>query len=194
MKKAIIGAGGHAREVQSQMGTNLPMFVDDEFANDYILPISKIDFNEFEIMIAISDPISRKKIVENLPDNTKFFSFIHPTALLLDKETIKIGEGSFIGAYSILTTNISLGKHSLLNRGNQIGHDCIIGDYLSMMPGSIISGNCDIGDLFYCGSNSTIKEKIKIYDHIKIGMNCCVTKNLINSGTYVGVPAKKFNK
>lgn len=46
-------------------------------------------------------------------------------------DNIEISEGSFIGAYSILTTNVKIGKHSILNRGNHIGHDCRIGDYFS---------------------------------------------------------------
>jgi len=31
MKKALVGYGGHAREVMAQMGVNLTCFVDDEY-------------------------------------------------------------------------------------------------------------------------------------------------------------------
>jgi sugar O-acyltransferase (sialic acid O-acetyltransferase NeuD family) len=192
MLKALIGAGGHAREVKAQMGIDLPMFVEDEFVNDSNYPISELNYEKYEIMIAISDPIIRKRISDKLPSNVKFFSFIHPTALILDHSTIEIGEGSFIGAYSILTTNIKIGNHCLLNRSNQIGHDCIIGDFLSLMPGSIISGNCTIGKNFYLGTNSSIKEKIEIVDNVIVGMNSCVIKNINNKGTYVGIPSKKI--
>jgi len=34
MKKALIGYGGHAREVMAQMGRKLPCFVDDEFVDE----------------------------------------------------------------------------------------------------------------------------------------------------------------
>lgn len=192
MFKALIGAGSHAREVKAQMGIDLPMFVEDEFVNDSNYPLSKLNYEKYEVMIAISDPITRKRIVEKIPKNVKYFSFIHPTALILDHKTIEIGEGSFIGAYSILTTNIKIGNHSLLNRSNQIGHDCVIDDFLSLMPGSIISGNCKIGKCFYLGTNSSIKEKIKIVDNVIVGMNSCVIKNIENEGTYVGIPSKKI--
>lgn len=192
MKKAIYGYGGHAREVAAQIGEEVKFFVDDDFLNESTLPISEFNPEEFELMVAISNPKERFSIVNRLPKNTKFFTFIHPTALIMSKD-IQIGEGSFIGAYSILTTNIRIGKHTILNRGNQIGHDTIIGDYLSAMPGSIVSGNVIVGDRCYFGTNSSIKEKIHVCDDVVIGSNATVVKNIISSGTYVGVPIKKIN-
>jgi sugar O-acyltransferase (sialic acid O-acetyltransferase NeuD family) len=193
MKKALIGYGGHAREVMAQMGTKLPCFVDDEYVTKDTLPLSKLDINEYEVMVAIADPRSRYDIVQKLPKKTKFFTFIHPTVLILDGN-IEIGEGSFIGAYSILTTNIKLGSHAILNRSNHIGHDTTIGNYFSSMPGSIVSGNVTIFDLVYIGNNSSIREKLSIHSQSTIGMNSAVVKNIIESGIYVGCPAKRINK
>jgi len=190
MDKVLIGYGGHAREVISQIGINLPCFVDDEFVDENTLPLSKLSFEEYEVMVAIGDPISRKKIVDKLPPNTKYFTFIHPTAQIMD-DNIEIGEGSFIGANSIITTNVKIGKHSLLNRGCHIGHDTVIGDYLSMMPNSVISGNVNIGNLFYTGTNSSIREKINICDNVTIGLNSGVVKDINDEGVYVGLPVKK---
>ena len=107
-------------------------------------------------------------------------------------EDIEIGEGSFIGAYSILTTNIKIGKHAILNRGNHIGHDCQIGNYFSAMPGAIVSGNVKIYDCVYVGTNASIKEKINICCDVVIGMNAAVVKNIEELGTYVGCPATKI--
>jgi UDP-3-O-[3-hydroxymyristoyl] glucosamine N-acyltransferase len=49
---------------------------------------------------------------------------------------------------------------------NQIGHDCVIGDFFSAMPGSIVSGNVNIQDSVYLGNNSCIKENITIHNDI----------------------------
>lgn len=191
MKLALYGYGGHAKEVAAQIGQEITFFVDDEYSNDSIKPISLFDPSEYLIMIAVADPKSRFDIVNRLPKETKYFTFIHPTALILDKN-IEIGEGSFIGAYSILTTNIKIGKHTILNRGNHIGHDTIIGDYFSAMPGAIVSGNVTIHDCVYLGTNSSIKEKISIHSLVTIGLNSGVIKNINESGTYAGAPAKKL--
>ena len=138
-------------------------------------------------------PRNRSVIVNKLPKETEYFTFIHPTALILDDEII-IGEGSFIGANSILTTNIQIGNHAILNRGNHIGHDCIIGNYFSAMPGSIVSGNVHIGNGVYLGTNSSVIEKKYILHDIVIGANSVVIRDITERGTYVGVPAKKIEK
>jgi len=190
MKKVLIGNGGHAREVMAQMGIKLTRFVDDEFVDEDSLPISQFDPTKHAAMVAIANSKDRYDMVQKLPKETQFFTFIHPTALIMGD--VEIGEGSFIGAYSILTTNIKIGKHAILNRGNQIGHDCRIGNYFSAMPGSIVSGNVTIYGLVYMGTNSSIREKLSIHSLSTIGMNSAVIKNIEDSGTYVGCPAKNI--
>jgi len=190
MKKVLIGNGGHAREVMAQMGVNLLRFVDDQYVNNDTLPLSQFDPTKHVAMVAVADSRDRYDIVQRLPKETQFFTFIHPTALLM--KDVEIGEGSFIGAYSILTTNIKTGKHTILNRGNHIGHDCKIGNYFSAMPGSIVSGNVTIYDLVYMGNNSSIREKLSIHSLSTIGMNSAVVKHIEIPGTYVGCPAIKI--
>jgi sugar O-acyltransferase (sialic acid O-acetyltransferase NeuD family) len=193
MKLALFGYGGHAREVASQINNSIDFFVDDEYSNEYTKPISTFNPEIYMMMVAVSDSKHREEIVKKLPKETRYFKFIHPTAQIFAKD-VEIGEGSFIGANSILTTNIKIGKHAILNRGNQIGHDSKIGDYFSAMPGAIVSGNVIIGDNTYLGTNSSIKEKIQVTSDVKIGANTCVVKNIITSGVYVGVPAKFLKK
>lgn len=191
MKLALYGYGGHAKEVAAQIGQDIIFFVDDNYINEYTQPISSFNPNEYALMVAISDPKIRYDVVQKLPKETKFFTFIHPTVLILS-DNIEIGEGSFIGANSILTTNIKIGKHAILNRGNHIGHDTIIGDYFSAMPGAIVSGNVRIYDMVYLGTNSSIKEKISIHSFTTIGLNSGVVKNIEEPGVYGGSPIKKL--
>ncbi len=190
MKKVLIGNGGHAREVKAQMGINLIRFVDDQYVDNDTLPLSQFDPTKYIAMVAVADSKDRYAIIQRLPKETQFFTFIHPTTLLM--EDVEIGEGSFIGAYSILTTNIKIGKHALLNRGNHIGHDCVIGDYFSAMPNAVVGGNVNIKDKVYMGGCSNIREKINISNDVIIGMNAAVVKDINKQGTYVGVPSKKI--
>jgi sugar O-acyltransferase (sialic acid O-acetyltransferase NeuD family) len=194
MKKALVGYGGHAREVMAQMGVKLTCFVDDQYVTENTLPLSSFDPTKYSLIIAIANSEDRYQISKRLPIETKYFTFIHPTSLIMND--VEIGEGSFIGANSIMTTNIKIGKHALLNRGNHIGHDCIIGDYFSAMPGSIISGNVTIGNKVYIGTNSSIREKINICDDVIIGLNTGIVKHIIDSGTYVSnqIKIKKLNE
>lgn len=194
---AIIGAGGFGREVYHHIlndkgygGCDLKYYVDEEFANGVgTFPISTIDFHSQHILVAVADPKARMEIVNRLPSKARFYKFIHSSVVMLDK-TIKIGEGSIICAGSILTTNIKLGKHTHLNLQTTIGHDCVIGDYFTTAPGVKISGNCTIGNRVYFGTNSCTKEKITIVDDCTIGLNAGVVKDLTDSNTYIGTPAK----
>ena len=191
MELALYGYGGHAMEVAAQIDQPITFFVDDKYLTEETKPISEFDPTEYLIMVAVADSKDRFDMIQRLPKETQFFTFIHPTALILS-DNVQVGVGSFIGANSILTTNIKLGRHTILNRGNQIGHDSEIGDYFSAMPGAIVSGNVKIYDCVYMGTNSSIKEKLSIHSLSTIGMNSCVVKHIEESGVYVGVPAKKI--
>lgn len=194
MIKVLIGNGGHAREVQAQIGNNFLRFVDDKYweeGDDSLLPLSEFNSEKYVVMIAIANSKDRENIVKKLPTNTKYFSFIHPTAQLMSNDII-IGEGSFIGANSIITCNVKIGKHAILNRSNHIGHDCIIGDYFSAMPGSIVSGNVTLGNRVYIGTNSSIREKINLCDDVIIGLNTGIVMDIVETGVYVGQNIRKL--
>jgi len=195
MEKALIGAGGFAREIKAHIGNNtMKCFVDDEYwvkNNNNIYPLSQFDFNKYEVLVAIGNPKDRFDIIQKLPKDTQYFSFIHPTAQILGKD-VTIGEGSIICAGCIITTNIKIGKHAHLNLHTTVGHDCEIGDYFTTAPGAKISGNCKIYDCVYIGTNSSIKEKISIHSFATIGLNAGVVKHIEEPGTYIGTPAKKI--
>jgi sugar O-acyltransferase (sialic acid O-acetyltransferase NeuD family) len=191
MKLALFGYGGHAREAACQIEQEVTFFVDDKYANDVAKPISEFNPEEYMMIVAVADSKDRADIVAKLPKETKYFTFIHPSVHIMD-DNIQVGVGSFIGANSILTTNIKLGNHALLNRGNHIGHDSVAGDFFSMMPNAVVGGNVTLGDNVYLGSCSNIREKINITSDVLIGMNAAVVKDITENGTYVGVPAKKL--
>ena len=195
MIKALIGNGGFAKEIIAHIGDpTIKRFIDDHYweeGNEYIRPLSEFDSSKYEVLIAIGDPKMRYDMSQRLPSNTKYFSFIHPSVQVLDKD-LEIGEGSIICAGCILTTNIKIGKHAHLNLHTTIGHDCRIGDYFTTAPGVKVSGNCKIYNCVYIGTNASIKEKISIHSLVTIGMNGAVVKHIEEPGTYVGVPVKKI--
>ncbi len=198
MKKGIIGYGGFGREVYNSLDlterVGLKFFVDDEWYNKKnidCLPLSQFNPEEYEIVVAVGNPVEREKIINRLPKNTKYFTHINKTVQILDNN-VEIGEGSIICAGTILTTNIKIGKHTHLNLMSTIGHDTVIGSFVTTAPGVKISGNCNIGNRVYIGTNASVKEKIIICDDVIIGLNTGVVKNIDELGTYVGTPSKKI--
>ena len=194
MKKlALFGNGGHAREVAAIIGKPVTFFVDSQFSTGMIRSIEEFDPDEYLMMVAVADSFDRMNIVRRLPKNTQYFNFIHSTAILADRNTIVIGNGTFIGPNCVITTNVRIGGHAILNRGVSVGHDCTIRGYFSAMPGAIVSGNCTIGDNVYLGSAAGIRERIEVADGTIIGMGSAVVKDIDEpNGVYGGVPAKRI--
>lgn len=194
LEKAIIGAGGFAREIRAALDLpNIKFFVDEKYQKieENIYGLSHFDPTKYKVVVAIGDPIDRSNMIVKLPENTKYFTFIDPSVKIHDNN-IQIGEGSIICAGTIITTNIKIGKHAHLNLLTTIGHDTQIGDYFTTAPGVKISGNCNIGDKVYVGTNASIRQKINICDKVTIGMNAAVVKDIDTYGVYAGVPAKKL--
>lgn len=193
--KALIGAGGFAREIKAHIGDpTMKCFVDDLFwkENDkFIFPLSQFNPEEYEVIVAIGNPKDRYDIIQRLPKETQYFSFVHSSAQILGND-VKIGKGSIICAGCILTTNIEIGNHAHLNLQTTIGHDTTIGDFFTTAPGAKISGNCTIGNYVYLGTNASVREKINITDNVTIGLNSGVVKDITDPGIYGGVPTKKL--
>lgn len=208
MKKyCIYGTGGFGREVLCLVKDILSLenksikdevffLVDDEYFKDEIImgiPVIKrslFKVDECNVTVAVGDPKLRKKIVDSMPKSTTYNTLIHPKSIISD--WVKVGEGSIITAGSILTCNIEIGKHCHLNLNTTIGHDCIIGNYVTSAPSVNISGRCILGDDIYLGSNSAVREKISICNDVTIGMGGIVVKSIIEPGTYIGNPLKKL--
>ena len=54
MKKALIGAGGHAREVESYLNEEIIFFVDEKYLeplNPKMLPLDSFDPEKYEVII-----------------------------------------------------------------------------------------------------------------------------------------------
>jgi sugar O-acyltransferase (sialic acid O-acetyltransferase NeuD family) len=208
-KIGIVGAGGFGKEtlcclIDSLGNTDFNtadiarFFVgDDYFETDSVLgipvmPLSQFDPQKYDAVIAVGDPLSRKRLVESLPKDTTFATIIHPTAVI--SKWVTIGEGSIVTAGSILTCDIKIGKHAHINLLTTIGHDCVIGDYFTTAPSVNISGHCTLGDGVYLGTNVSIKQSVKICSNVTIGMGGVVLKNIDEAGVYIGFPLKKLEK
>ena len=208
-KICIIGGGGFGREtltclIDGISKTELKIeeivvfMVNDKFYEKSeimgvpVIKDSEFNAENYKVVVAIGDPKKRKKVIEKLPPETEFITIIHPNVVISD--WVEIGEGSIITSGTILTCNIKIGKHTHLNLHTTIGHDCIIGDYFTTSPGTNISGNCEFGDCVYFGTNSSIRQGIKICDNVTIGMGGIVVKNINEEGVYIGNPVKKLEK
>ena len=165
--------------------------VEELVKEGYQVKESDFDPEKYEAVVAIGDPVLRKKIVEKLPVHTKYTKLIHPKADV--SEFVTIGDGVIIASGVIITCNVSIGKHAQLNLNSTIGHDCIIDDYFTASPSVSISGSCIIKEQVYLGTGSLLREGIFITNNSIIGMGAVVVKKIKEKGTYIGNPSRKLD-
>ena len=202
----IYGAGGLGREVMSlikALGDHWdPIgFIDDTIAKNTTVGGLQVvggreSLNAFEngisVALAIGDPKLKRSIAEKIVGRIEFATLIHPSAILQDPDSISIGQGAIITAGCILTCNIRLGDHVLVNINSTIGHDVSVGRCSSIMPGVNVAGEVAIGEAILIGSGSNILNRIHIGDEARIGMGSVVIRDVAQGDTVAGVPAKSI--
>jgi sugar O-acyltransferase (sialic acid O-acetyltransferase NeuD family) len=198
----IYGAGGLGREVLAMVHLldewEPKGFIDDNaIAGSTIknLPVySSISalgrVTELSVVIAIGDPLIRRKIAGQLPTGVACPIIKHPKAEIIDQGSVVIGKGCIVSAGVVLTTDIIIGEHVLINLNATIGHDVRVGSFSSIMPSVNIAGGVTIGEAVLLGSGSNVRNGVYAGNNSKIGMGAVVIRNVNEGDTVVGVPAK----
>lgn len=201
-KVCIFGAGGLGRSVYSLMrmlGEHELLFAfvedDDCFVSRTImdirvLPLSAIQLQDFEFLLAIGSPTARQAVANRLGSNVRYASCIHPSVICLEEVIIESGAIIFPSIY--LSRNICIGHHAIIMPGTVIGHDVVIGDCFTASANVSIGGHARIGNQVFCGLSSCIKDKISLTDGVVVGMGAVVARTIENSGTYFGNPARRL--
>jgi sugar O-acyltransferase (sialic acid O-acetyltransferase NeuD family) len=204
----IIGAGGFGREVQwlieeinmKENVWNLLGFVDDNIKVGTIINDAKVIGNvewlktqNFYVVCAIADPNVRRKIINQLLSSENIFPIlIHPNVQL--SKYVMIGDGAIICSSSILTVNIRIGKHVIIDFNSTIGHDATIGDYSTILPCVSVSGYAKIGEEVTIGTGARIIQNLSVGNNTIIGAGAIVTRDIPENVVAVGVPAKSIKK
>ena len=209
---AIFGAGGFGREVKwliDEINAVTPTwdfigYFDDDFSGvENIDPAlflgGTLELNEkkekLALVFAIGNPLVKRKIIENILNTSLYYpTLIHPN-VCMGKSNVLVGEGSIICAGTILTIDIKIGRHVILNLCCTVGHDSLIGDFCSFMPAVNISGEVNIGEGVYVGTGAKIINQLEIGEETIVGAGAVVAKSLPAKCTAVGIPAKpiRFN-
>lgn len=205
----IIGAGGFGREVAwlverinaQNLTWDLKGFLDDNEGlhgtqmNGYSV-LGGCDYlnyteNEVWIICAVGSPKIRKKIVEKIQNNAnvRFATLIDPGVIASNR--ISIGEGSIVCANTIMTVNIDIGKHVIINLQCTLGHDDVIRDFVTINPGVNVSGNVEIESGTDIGTGTKIIQGKKIGTECVIGAGAVVIRDIPDKSTAVGVPARR---
>ena len=204
----IIGASGFGREVawlverinKVSPQWNLLGFIDDNEliqnteVNGYKVLGKTDDVSNFPdafFVCAVGASRTREKIINKIKDakhGIKFGTLIDPSVEV--SETIRIGEGTIICAHTIITVNINIGDHVIINLDCTIGHDAILEDFVTLYPSVNVSGATHIGKGAELGTGMQIIQGKTIGESAIVGAGAVVVKDIPANCTAVGSPAK----
>jgi len=212
-KIAIYGAGGFGREVaggihrinrsKNENWEIVGFFDDNKPVGEQISHYGKVlggieELNAMKeplaLAIAVGSPVTRKLIRDRITNSNVYYpNIIAPSFRILDQDTFKIGEGNIIQDNCSATCDVTIGNFNVFNGSNVLGHDDVIGDYNVLMPSVHLSGAVEMGDFNLLGVDSVVLQRIKIGNNVTLGAGSVLMTKPKDGGTYVGVPAKKFN-
>jgi len=147
------------------------------------------------LVLAMGIPKTKKYVLGKI--HNKKISYpvlIHPSVIMGNRKYLTIGEGSIICAGTIITTNISIGRHVILNLSCTVGHETEIGDFSSFMPTCNISGQAKIGEENFWGTGAKIINKKVVGNNVVVGAGSVVIDDIPDNVIIAGVPAKAINK
>lgn len=148
------------------------------------------EFDEILIGIGYKFLPEKRKMYYHLKENNiKLGKIIHSSCWV--DETATIEDGCILYPGCIIDANVKIGPNNMINLGCVFSHDGNIGGHSFYSPRVAIAGFVEIGEMCSLGINSTIIDNIKISNNIILGGATTVTKNLTDSGLYVGSPARK---
>lgn len=149
-------------------------------------------FPDAYFIVAVGTPRTRKSIVSRIAsiDKIRYATLIHPSVMM--SKYVEVGEGCIITAGVILTTNIKLGKHTIVNLACTIGHDVMTGDFCTLAPQAAVSGNVNIGSGVELGTGAILIQGLLIATGSFIGAGSIVTKDISENFFAAGSPARQI--
>ena len=144
------------------------------------------------IMAAIGSPKRRNLIQKLERKKIQFDTLVHPSVSVWDN--VKIAAGCLISKGVVLTCDIAIGKHTIININSNINHDCVLGDYVTIGPGTHIGGNVIIGEGSWIGIGTTIIHNRRIGKKCFIAAGSIVIHDIPDGFLAMGLPAKPVRK
>lgn len=203
-KLLIIGASGHGKVVadialKMNKWKSIAFLDDNEVLKAPIgLEVIGKAVNAFsyiadaDIFVAVGNNNTREKIQEKLENEGGSIPLlIHPNSVIGTE--VELGIGTVIMAGVAINSSTRIGKGCIINTGATIDHDNVLGDYVHISPGANLAGTVKIEKSTWIGIGCAVSNNVCITSDCIVGAGAVVVKDIIEPGTYVGVPARRVD-
>ncbi len=211
MGLVVIGAGGFGREVASLLDAAVALpgagevppfegFVDDVAPDtDLLAAIDRpylgrveevLGPRDLSFVVAIGAPDVRARVdaAAVALGRTPPPGLAHRGAFV--GRDVRLGPGAIVCAHASLTTNVEAGRHLHVNLGCVVGHDAVLGDYVTMAPLAQVLGRARVGDRVDLGAGSIVLPGVTVGAGARVGAGAVVTRDVAPGVTVAGVPAR----
>lgn len=202
MENIILGAGGHASEVLDilwRQSSSLQIVLFNNTVDKNYLLFDKFQvlfqdtsLNQFQTFYLGVGSLKVRKILSTLGLNAGLqWKGIRSDRATIGHFNVKIHETVDMMDGVRISSNVQIGKGTLLNRNANIHHDVRIGTFCEIAPSAQLLGHTKIGDNVFIGTGAIILPHVTIGSNCIIGAGSVVLNDVLPNSTVVGVPAKK---
>ena len=212
MNWVILGGGGHAKVVASilarldgqhvigylDLSDRGPLLGAPHLGSDDQLPILSGEHGQMTLALGIgmlcaehaslrSQLIARvKRAGLDLPP------FVAASAVL--GEEVVLGEATVVMEGAVVGPDVLTGAGVTVNSRASIDHDCRLGAQAHIAPGAVLCGHVTVGENTLIGAGAVVIPGCSIAANSVIGAGAVVTADCVESGMYVGNPARLVRK
>jgi sugar O-acyltransferase (sialic acid O-acetyltransferase NeuD family) len=145
-------------------------------------------------LVCIGAGSGRRRVVERLRllgvSDDRFATLIDGSVRI--PPGCEVGRGSILLAGTVLTANVTIGRHVVMMPHVTVTHDDVVEDFVTLAAGVSLGGTVLVRSGAYIGMNAGVRERTTIGPDAVIGMGSVVLGDVPAGETWAGVPAAQL--
>lgn len=149
---------------------------------------------DYQYIVSISKDLSERHRIVQLIDreNLDLITVISDYCILGQSPPPIIGAGTFIFPFCLISLGSQIGKHCVIGSYSLIGHYSAIDNNCILRPSVMVTDKSSVGKNCVLNLRSVVTNKSHVADNVTVMAFSSVTKNITESGNYIGTPVRRY--